>query len=121
MRGNPIGFRVQRLNHSATVTSKTVSGRALTEGVRIATTDGVWQWEAGPDPIHTHPVTPALRPLPRLYATQRNRLVDRVTRRGGPPAKTSLGSQRAQSYLEGDGGACRVVSWREGAGPQGGG
>lgn len=34
-----------------------------------------------PDPIHTHPVTPppALRPLPRLYATQRNKRMERVT------------------------------------------
>ena len=74
VRGNPIGFRVQRLNHSATVTSKTAFHLALTERVCTTTRSEWWQREAGPSP-NTQPVTSShSAPYLCLHAAQRKRV-----------------------------------------------
>lgn len=109
VRGNPIGFRVQRLNHSATVTPKTAAGLALTEGVRPAG-------------------TPARRPRAPspLLTSLLCRSKGNIGGTGGPgweghPPSEDSGCQGAQRSVGGDGVACEGSSWRAGAGPEGGG
>ena len=88
MRGNPIGFRVQRLNHSATVTSKTTLHFALTEGVRIS-------GKAGPKPC-TYPDTPPPGSLPLSYAIERKRVGwTGRPREGESPARRRFGISRS--------------------------
>lgn len=103
VRGNPIGFRVQRLNHSATVTPRSIHRRVLTGGVRAAAPGS--------------PRAPGLPPL-APYSPDKSGWTE-WPGEAGLPAREELGPQGAHSDKAGDGEACGGSDEERGLGSQG--